>query len=50
MDDKSTMDKLEKLYDIAIENKDAIAGLEIVNAMMRAGAAEVESKREQSGN
>ena len=40
MNHKDTMKKLERLYDIAVENRDPIVGLEILNAMIRSGAAE----------
>ena len=47
MNHKDTMKKLEQLYEIAVEHKDVRAGLVIVEAMIRSGAAEAEAKKGQ---
>lgn len=44
MDYQKTMEKLEQLFDIAVEIKDANAGLRVVEAMIRSGAAQAEAK------
>lgn len=47
MSHKETMKKLEQLYDIAVENKDPLTGLQLVEAMIRSHAADAESRRKK---
>ncbi len=48
MNHKETMKKLEQLYEIAVENKDVLAGVTVVEAMIRSGAAEASNRARPS--
>ncbi len=43
MTHEKAMEKFEKLYDLAVENKDPDAGVRVVEAMIRSGAAQAEA-------